>query len=131
MDSADHWRRRGAHILLPGIQSGITAATHLSASQRMGYSWAESAQSRSYQDVMTLFMQGDFNLSSHYTSRNNILGNAPSILDDPRFRTLMPANYHAQIIREASTAPTQSQWQALRESLVTPAAKAVIRFAGN
>jgi imidazolonepropionase-like amidohydrolase len=112
----------GSHFLSPGIQSGITAATHLSASQRMGYSWAESAQGKSYQDVMTLFTQGDFNLSSHHTSRSNILGDDPGILDDPRFRTLMPVNYHAQIIREASTAPTQAQWQAVRESLVTPAA---------
>lgn len=112
----------GSHFLSPGIQSGISAATHLSASQRMGYSWAESAQGKSYQDVMTLFINGDFNLSSHHTSRNNILGDDPSILDDPRFRTLMPINYHAQIIREASTAPTQAQWQDVRDSLVTPAA---------
>ena len=112
----------GSHFLSPGIQSGISAATHLSASQRMGYSWAESAQGNSYQDVMTLFTQGDFNLSSHHTSRNNILGDDPSILDDPRFRTLMPVNYHTQIIREASTAPTAEQWQAVRDSLVTPVA---------
>ncbi len=111
----------GSHFLSPGIQSGISAATHLSASQRMGYSWAESPQGNSYQDVMTLFMQGEFNLSSHHTSRNNILGDDPAILDDPRFRTLMPENYHAQIIREASTAPTQAQWQTVRDSLVTPA----------
>lgn len=110
----------GSHFLSPGIQSGITAATHLSASQRMGYSWAESAHGKSYQDVMTLFMNGDFNLSSHHTSRNNILGDDPAVLDDPRFRILMPVNYHAQIIREASTAPTQEQWQAVRDSLVTP-----------
>jgi len=112
----------GSHFLSPGIQSGISAATHLSASQRMGYSWAESPQGKSYQDVMTLFMQGDFNLSSHHTSRNNILGDAPGILNDPRFNILMPVNYHAQIIREASTAPTAEQWQAVRDSLVTPAA---------
>lgn len=111
----------GSHFLSPGIQSGLSAATHLSASQRMGYSWAESAQGKSYQDVMTLFMNGDFNLSSHHTSRNNILGDDPSILEDPRFRTLMPMNYHAQIIREASTPPTEEQWQAVRESLATPA----------
>lgn len=112
----------GSHFLSPGIQSGISAATHLSASQRMGYSWAESPQGNSYQDVMTLFMQGDFNLSSHHTSRNNILGDDPGILDDLRFRTLMPVNYQEQIIREASTAPTQAQWQAVRDSLATPAA---------
>ena len=112
----------GSHFLSPGIQSGISAATHLSASQRMGYSWAESAQGKSYQDVMTLFMNGDFNLSSHHTSRNNILGDDPGILEDARFRTLKPINYHAQIIREASSAPTLAQWQDVRDSLVTPAA---------
>ena len=111
----------GSHFLSPGVQSGLSAATHLSASQRMGYSWAETAAGRSYQDVMTLFSTGDFDLSSHHSPRNNVLGNDPGLLEDPRFLRLMPENYTAQIIRELSAAPTAAQLQTIAGIVATPA----------
>lgn len=111
----------GSHFLSPGVQSGLSAATHLSASQRMGYSWAETAAGRSYQDVLTLFSTGDFDLSSHHSPRNNVLGNDPGLLEDPRFLRLMPENYTAQIINELSAAPTAAQVQTMAGIVATPA----------
>jgi Tol biopolymer transport system component len=111
----------GSHFLSPGVQAGLSAATHLSASQRMGYSWAETAAGRSYQDVLTLFSTGDFDLSSHHSPRNNVLGNEPGLLEDPRFLRLMPENYKAQIINELSAAPTAGQLQTIAGIVATPA----------
>jgi len=111
----------GSHFLSPGVQAGLSAATHLSASQRMGYSWAETAAGRSYQDVLTLFSTGDFDLSSHHSPRNNVLGNDPGLLEDPRFLRLMPENYSAQIINELSSPPTAAQVQTMAGIVATPA----------
>ncbi|MEX2571339.1 MAG: amidohydrolase family protein [Gemmatimonadota bacterium] len=112
----------GSHFLSPGIQVGLGGTTHLSASQRMGYSWAESPAGRSYQDVIALYSQGDFHLSSHHTQGNNILGDDPEIASDPRLLELMPPNYVEGLIQQASTPPTEAQREATRRSVATPAA---------
>jgi hypothetical protein len=110
----------GSHFLSPGIESGLGGTTHLSATQRMGYSWAESAGGRSYQDVVALYTEGDFDLSSQHTQTNNILGYDPSILSDPRFLQLMPPDYMNAIVAQASTPPTDAQRQNTRDDVATP-----------
>ena len=112
----------GSHFLSPGIESGLGGTTHLSATQRMGYSWAESAGGRSYQDVISLYSQGAFALSSQHSQTNNVLGDDPSILNDPRFLSLMPPDYVSPIRAQASTPPTEAQRQNIREDVATPAA---------
>ena len=111
----------GSHFLSPGIQAGLGGTTHLSATQRMGYSWAESAGGRSYQDVMALYTEGDFHISSHHVRTNQILGDDPGILDDPRFQ-LMPRGYLPQLRQQLSRAPTAAERQATRDDVATPAA---------
>jgi len=110
----------GSHFLSPGIQAGLGGTTHLSASQRMGYSFAQSAAGRSYQDVIALYTEGAFDLSSHHT-RSNILGDDPGILEDPRFLELMPPNYRAAVQAEASSPPTDAQRARVIADVETPA----------
>lgn len=112
----------GSHFLSPGIQAGMGGTTHLSATQRMGYSWAQSAGGRSYQDVMALYTEGDFHLSSHHVRTNHILGDDPGILEDPRFRVLMPRGYVFQVEQQASRPPTDEEREATRGDVATPAA---------
>lgn len=112
----------GSHFLSPGIQAGLGGTTHLSATQRMGYSWAQSAGGRSYQDVTALYTGGDFHLSSHHVRTNHILGDDPGILDDPRFRVFMPRGYVFQVEQQASRPPTEEERQSTRDDVATPAA---------
>lgn len=111
----------GSHFLSPGIQVGLGGTTHLSASQRMGYSWAESAAGESYEDVIDLYVQGAFHLSSHHTRTNQILGDDPGILEDPRFLLLMPPNYRAAVEAQASRPPTAEERERVRRNVATPA----------
>ena len=109
----------GSHYLSPGIQAGLTATTHLSATERMGYGWAESAGGNSYQDVMALYTQGRFNLTTTHGG-NAILGDDPAIVEDPRFKLLMPLSYATGLRNNAANPPTEAQRQAIRESVVVP-----------
>lgn len=118
----------GSHFLSPGIQSGMGGTTHLSASQRMSYSWAESAAGHSYGDVLNLYSQAGFDLASHHSRFNNILGDDPGLRDDPRLQRLMPPNYLPQLNRELSAPPTDDQREAIMRSIATPLA---IREAGG
>jgi Tol biopolymer transport system component len=111
----------GSHFLSPGIQAGLGGTTHLSATQRMGYSWAESADGRSYQDVIALYTEGDFDLSSHHVRTNQILGEEPGLMDDPRVSVLMPRGYLPQLEQQASRPPTEAERQATRADVATPA----------
>jgi len=112
----------GSHFLSPGIQSGMGGTTHLSASQRMSYSWAQSAGGQSYDDVLQLYTRGQFDLSSHHTRFNNILGDDPGLLEDPRLSRLMPPNYLPQLQRELATPPTEAQREAVLANIETPLA---------
>src|SRR5262245_63354806 len=54
----------GTHLISPGFQTGLTGTTHLSATQRMGYSWGQSAGGFIYQDVVEIYAKGGFDLTS-------------------------------------------------------------------
>lgn len=112
----------GSHFLSPGIQVGLGGTTHLSATQRLGYSWAQSPGGTSYQDVMALYTGTDYHLSSHHIRTNYILGDDPEILDDPRFRLLMPRNYVFQVQQQASRPPNDAERARIREDVQIPAA---------
>jgi Tol biopolymer transport system component/imidazolonepropionase-like amidohydrolase len=119
--------RAGTHFLSPGIRTGLGGTTHLSATQRMGYSWTSSGMNRTYQDAVRLYADGDFALTSTHGG-NAILGNDPGILTDPRFNLLMPPNYVNGLRNNASTPPSAAQMQNLRNSVVTPSA--ILRAGG-
>jgi hypothetical protein len=93
----------------------------------MGYSWTSSGSSRTYQDAVSLYADGDFALTSTHGG-NAILGNDPAILSDPRFNLLMPPNYVNGLRNNASTPPSATQMQNLRNSVVAPSA--ILRAGG-
>jgi hypothetical protein len=109
------------HFLSPGIQTGMGGISHVSASQRMGFSWSQSDAGRSYQDVVALLSGGDFDLT---TTHNGLalLGDAPAMLEDPRFRWLMPDQYVERLRAQAASPSTPAQREAIARSLVTPRA---------
>jgi Tol biopolymer transport system component len=111
----------GSHFLSPGIQTGLGGTTHLSASQRMGYSWAQSPAGASYQDVIHMYTRGSFDLASHHTRTNNLLGEGPDVVGDPRFQYLMPSNYRPAVEAQASSAPSAEQRENIRRNVATPA----------
>ena len=110
----------GSHYLSPGIEAGLGGTTHLSATQRMGYGWSESPGGKSYQDVIALYTQGDFDLTATQGQGNNVLGDDPGILTDPRFLKLLPPAYVPAVRTQASTPPTEAQKQRTREDVETP-----------
>jgi Tol biopolymer transport system component len=119
--------RSASHFLSPGIRTGLGATTHLSATQRMGYSWTSSQSSRTYQDAVALYSQGGYALTSTHGG-NAILGQDPAILTDPRFNLLMPPNYVNGLRNNASNPPTPAQLQNIANSVVTPSA--ILRAGG-
>jgi imidazolonepropionase-like amidohydrolase len=70
---------------------------------------------------VALFTETDYALSSSHSGGNNVLGDEPGILTDPRFTLLMPAEYQAQIRTQAGTPPTAQQRQAMRNAVEIPA----------
>ena len=119
--------RTASHFLSPGIRTGLGGTTHLSATQRMGYSWTSSAASRTYQDAVALYSQGDYALTSTHGG-NAILGQDPALLDDPRLNLLMPPNYVTALRNNAGTPPSPTQLANITNSVVTPSA--ILRAGG-
>jgi len=111
--------RTASHFLSPGIRSGLGGTTHLSATQRMGYSWTSSQASRTYQDAVSLYSEGDYALTSTHGG-NAILGQDPALASDPRLNLLMPPNYVTALRNNASTPPTATQLANIRTSVVPP-----------
>jgi hypothetical protein len=109
----------GSHLPSPGIETGLGGSTHLPSTQRMGYSW--SAAGDSYQDAVALFTQGEYALSSSHSGGNNVLGDDPGVLTDPRFTQLMQAEYLDEIRAQAGTPPSAQQRQAMRNAVAVPA----------
>ncbi|WNG17196.1 amidohydrolase family protein [Cystobacter fuscus] len=57
-----------SHFLSPGIQTGLLGTSHLSATERLGYSWSVSTR---YQDVRELRTRGLFNMVATTGSSQN------------------------------------------------------------
>ena len=108
------------HFLSPGIQTGMGGISHVSASQRMGYSWSQSAGGRSYQDVVALLSQGDFDLTTTHSGLA-LLGDDPAMVEDVRFRYLMPDQYVQRLREQAANPSSPAQREAILRSLATPA----------
>ncbi|MBI4520770.1 MAG: amidohydrolase family protein, partial [Gemmatimonadetes bacterium] len=110
----------GTHFLSPGIQTGMGGTTHLSATQRLGYSWSQSRAGKSYQDVVALFSEGEFDLT---TTHNGLalLGDDAGMLDDPRYHYLMPDQYQNALAARARTPPTDAERAAIARSVEKPA----------
>jgi len=80
----------GSHYLWAGIASGEAMTGHLIGTDKLGYSEGVSATSVSYSDVIALYTKGHFNLMHTRTEAEEIVGEEPAMLDDPRIALLSP-----------------------------------------
>lgn len=96
----------GTHMIAPGAATGIWGTTHLSATQRMGYGWAKSANGLiSYQDAYDVHGKADFHSIDTLFSALALVGQDPAMLGDDRFRLLVPPNFVAGL--RATPVPSQ------------------------
>jgi len=97
----------GTHPISPGVQTGIAGTTHLSATQRMGYSWSKSfVRAITYQDAYDIYGKGGFHLIDTLFSASALAGLDPGIATDPRF-ILVPPNFVAGL--QDAAPPTAAQ----------------------
>jgi hypothetical protein len=97
----------GTHPIEPGAAAGIAGTTHLSATQRMGYSWSKSAvRAITYQDAYDTYGKGSFRLIDTLFSAAALAGLDPGIVTDPRF-ILVPPNFVAGL--QNAQPPTAAQ----------------------
>lgn len=99
----------GSHYLWPGIESGQTMTSHLSATSRTGYAPTVSPSGRSYADVAALYSKVGFGMVHTPFAATTLLGADPAMLDDPRVRTLFLAEDVAELRRRAATPQTPRQ----------------------
>ena len=110
----------GTHLVSPGFQTGLTGTTHLSATQRMGYGWGQSAGGFIYQDVVEIYTKGGFDLTSTHGG-DALLGDDPGMVEDQRFQLLMPKAYVEGLLDDAQSPPTAAQRAAIVTSVERPA----------
>jgi Tol biopolymer transport system component len=97
----------GTHPIEPGAATGIAGTTHLSATQRMGYSWSKSAvRAVTYQDAYDTYGKGGFHLIDTLFSAVALAGLDPGIVTDPRF-ILVPPNFVAGLQNALPPTPAQ------------------------
>jgi Tol biopolymer transport system component len=77
-----------SHYLAPGALVGQDGTTHLSATQRLGYARTESATSQTYEDIITLYGQGERSVTTTFFTSDFLL--ADDIEDDPRTQLFPP-----------------------------------------
>jgi Tol biopolymer transport system component len=101
----------GTHPIEPGAATGIAGTTHLSATQRMGYSWSRSAaRGITYQDAYDTYGKGSFRLIDTLFNAIVLAGLDPGIATDPRF-ILVPPNFVSEL--QNATPPTPAQLSTL------------------
>ncbi|MFI9102268.1 amidohydrolase family protein [Streptomyces fildesensis] len=98
----------GSHLLSPGANVGQDLTTHLQATQRSEYGRALSPTGHSYQDVHETYRGGDFKIIITPFSALALLGDDPSLAEDPRVTTLMPPWDAALVESQAATPPGEA-----------------------
>ena len=97
----------GTHMISPGAATGIWGTTHLSATQRMGYGWAKSANGLiTYQDAADVHGKADFHNTDTLFSSLALVGQDAAFIGDDRFRLLVPPNFVAGLL--GTPVPTQA-----------------------
>lgn len=117
----------GTHMLSPGIQTGLAGNTHLSASQRMTYSWSQSPGGFLYQDVIALFSKGDFDLCTTHGAIP-LIGDDPGMVEDRRVELLMPDQFVGGLRNSAQNPPTDAQRASIRRNFANTAS--ILRAGG-
>ncbi|GMA40317.1 amidohydrolase family protein [Mobilicoccus caccae] len=99
----------GTHLLAQGLSAGLDMITHLSATQRLEYSYSQSPAGHIYQDVAALVGKGAFRVIVTPFDSLQYVADDPRLLNDPRVRTLMPPWVSALLAELPATTPAMQQ----------------------
>jgi imidazolonepropionase-like amidohydrolase len=110
-----------SHEIYPAIASGADGVEHIRGTSRRGYSPKVSALFHSYQDVADLLIASKMTI----TPTIGISGGAfalqlardPSVIADPRFRTLFPASVIGTMEQMVKNIPAAAELNTLAEVL--------------
>ncbi|HWI16375.1 MAG TPA: amidohydrolase family protein [Vicinamibacterales bacterium] len=110
-----------SHEIYPAVAAGADGVEHIRGTSRRGYSPKVSALFHSYQDVADLLIASKMTLTPTIGISGGAFGlqlaRDPSVLDDPRFRTLFPASVIAEMERMVKNALPPAQLDALAAQL--------------
>lgn len=98
-----------SHYLYPGAAYGQDGQSHISATQRLGYSRSQSLSGVSYDDMTTLFAASRTTVIPTLFDSSTLFAEDDSVVTDERARALMPAWYYASMLGEAERARSTDQ----------------------
>ncbi|MFF9478359.1 amidohydrolase family protein [Streptomyces sp. NPDC014733] len=111
--------RCGSHLCYPGHNAGQDLTTHLQATQRLEYGHATSPHGYSYQDLQEQYRDGHYKIIVTPFSALPLLGEDPSLAEDPRVTELMPP-WDTAVVRDGTrTPPTDVQLRGLAREIGT------------
>ncbi|MGH3504100.1 MAG: amidohydrolase family protein [Nocardioidaceae bacterium] len=105
-----------SHYFYPSMAFGQDGMTHLSATQRLGYSRTRSNGSESYADIIKLATASKMSITATPFS-NTLLAEHPQVLSDPRIRVLY-TDWQMKALRSAYEDATTTDQTVDRARLV-------------
>ena len=98
-----------SHYLYPGVAFGQDGQSHVSATQRLGYSRSQSLAGVSYTDMTRLFGRSRTTVVPTLFDSSSLLAEAGSYVADPRATGLLPSWEFALLADEAHEAASTDQ----------------------
>jgi Tol biopolymer transport system component/cytosine/adenosine deaminase-related metal-dependent hydrolase len=93
-----------SHYLYPAEHLGMDGMEHTGATNRLGYSHTVSRLGRAYGDVVTLFTKAGLSVTPTLFNSTMAHVDDPSLVTDPRTKTLYPAWEYAALLAKVQTA---------------------------
>jgi Tol biopolymer transport system component len=98
-----------SHYFYPSIDFGQDGISHITATQRLGFSRTQTTSHRSYQDVIRLAAASGMSMTSTLFSAPTLLAFDPGLLSDPRIRTLYTSFQYDTLRQELEEATGTDQ----------------------
>ncbi|MDQ4008410.1 MAG: amidohydrolase family protein, partial [Actinomycetota bacterium] len=98
-----------SHYIYPGIAYGQDGQSHISATQRLGYSRSQSLGGVTYDDAVELFANSKTTVIPTLFDSSTLFAEDDSVLTDQRTAELMPAWYYQTFADEAARAGSTDQ----------------------
>lgn len=105
-----------SHYFYPSMVFGQDGMSHLSATQRLGYSRTLSHSANSYEDVVKLAVASKMSITATPFS-STLLAEHPEVLSDPRIRALY-TDWQMKALRDSYTSATTTDQSVDRARLV-------------
>ena len=98
-----------SHYWYPSIAFGQDGTSHVSATQRLGFSRTETESILAYEDVIELAAASKTAMTSTLFESNSLLAFDPGLLSDPRTETLYTPFQYEELEEAYTTATTTDQ----------------------